>query len=200
MDRPMNCTLISDRECLKIVDTFRGVTNTSIKFQKTALTTANLPDAYFSLVTSWAVIEHVHTPNDYFSVVARVLKPGGKFVFLVTNSESIYGKYAYKEDIPRHLYHFNERSLRGYANKHGLNLERIDYDERFWDGTGKGAVYHFAMKVLCISWHDMKTRNLSIFSRVCLRAASLLDKLIFSTKWEATLKRSGIIVVTMSKD
>jgi len=183
------------------VDAFsKGVNNSSIQFYKCALTEADLPNNHFNLVTSWAVIEHVHTPNDYFSVVAKVLKPGGKFVFLVTNSESIYGKYAYKEDIPRHLYHFNERSLRAYAIKHGLKLESIDYDERFWNGTGQGSIRHFAMKLLFISWHDLKQKELSIFRRGCLRLATIIDRVLFSAKWESALRRSGIIVVTMSKE
>lgn len=182
------------------VDAFSAsVNNDSIRFYKSALTAAELPRDYFDLITSWAVIEHVHTPSDYFSVVSKVLKPGGKFVFLVTNSESLYGKYAYKEDIPRHLYHFNERSLRAYAIKHDLILDRIDFDERFWDGTGKGTIRHFFMRLLSISWHDMKNGNISLFSRMCLRGASVLDKIVFSTEWERVLKRSGIIVATMSK-
>ena len=44
----------------------------------------------------------------YFVKVSNVLVPGGKFIFLVTNSQSVYGKYAYKEDIPRHTYHFDK--------------------------------------------------------------------------------------------
>lgn len=182
------------------VDAFSaGVNSDEIIFHKCALTDANLDKDYFDLITSWAVIEHVHTPSDYFTVVSKVLKPGGKFVFLVTNSESLYGKYAYKEDIPRHLYHFSERSLSAYAIKHGLILDRIDYDERFWDGSGKGAIRHFFRRLLSISWHDMKSGKISITSRLFLRGAALLDKLVFCSEWEKRLKRSGIIVVTMAK-
>ena len=183
------------------VDAFSPyVKNKSIIFYKCALINAELPEDYFNLVTSWAVLEHVHTPDKYFEVVSKVLKKGGKFVFLVTNSESMYGKYAYKEDVPRHLYHFNEHSLATYAEKHGLMLDEMSYDERFWDGTGQGACYHFIRRVLSVSWHDLKSRKISFFSRSCLRLASLLGKIVFSVKWESTLKCSGIIVAKMSKE
>lgn len=182
------------------VDAFSpGVTNQSIKFFRCALPDAELPENYFGLITSWAVLEHVHTPDAYFKVVSRLLSSGGKFVFLVTNSESIYGRYAYKEDIPRHLFHFNARSLEQYAKKHGLKLDKIEYDERFWDGTGKGAFSHFARCLLGISWRQLRYKDIPLFKKLVIKAGSTFDKIVFSTSWEAKLKRSGIIVVTMSK-
>ena len=182
------------------VDAFSAkVSDDSITFHNSALTDAKLCNDYFDLITAWALLEHVHTPSDYFSVVSKVLKPGGKFVFLVTNSESLYGRYAYKEDVPRHLYHFSERSLNGYAKKHGLTLDRIDYDGRFWDGTGRGVIRHLFRRFLCISWYEIHSGNVSIISRLLLKGASLLDKLVFFTDWERKLKRSGIVVVTMTK-
>ncbi|MCS5694106.1 class I SAM-dependent methyltransferase [Cyanobium sp. FGCU-6] len=182
------------------VDAFSsGVSNDSIKFFRCALPVAKLPENHFGLITSWAVLEHVHSPNAYFKAVASLLSPGGKFVFLVTNSESIYGKYAYKEDIPRHLFHFNARSLDQYANKHGLKLDKIQYDERFWDGTGKGAFRHFARRLLGISWRQLQYNDIPFIKKLILKCGSILDKIVFLTNWEAKLKRSGIIVVTMTK-
>ena len=182
------------------VDAFSdGVKGGNIVFYKTQLHEAALPKAHFDLITSWAVIEHVHTPDAYFNAVNKLLKPGGKFVFLVTNSESIYGKYAYKEDIPRHLYHFNAKSLGGYAKKHGLQLDDISFDERFWDGSGKGA-FRFAMaKILGITWYDMKKNNFTVLEKILLRLAWGLDRFAFCCNWESRVGKSGIIVVTMSK-
>jgi SAM-dependent methyltransferase len=182
------------------VDAFSdGVNGSLIEFHKAQLPEANLPESYFDLITSWAVLEHVHTPNTYFSIVSRILKTNGKFVFLVTNSESIYGKYAYQEDIPRHLYHFSERTLTTYALKHGLKLESISYEERFWDCTGKGAVKYGLARVIGISWRDIYKNQLSFIQRTLLRFGTLIDKIIFGCKWERLFRRSGIIVVTMSK-
>lgn len=183
------------------VDTFsNGVNNCKIKFQKTSLPKADLPESYFDLITAWAVLEHVHTPNAYFYEVSKILKNGGKFVFLVTNSESIYGKRAYQEDIPRHLYHFSESTLEQYAHKNGLKLDSVSYEERFWDGSGRGAIRYGVVKALGISWREIRNNELSPLKRILLNLSTLADEFIFGCKWESFLRRSGIIVVTMSKN
>jgi len=182
------------------VDAFSdSVNNCQIKFQKTLLPEANLPESYFDLITAWAVLEHVHTPNAYFHEISKILKNGGKFVFLATNSESIYGRYAYREDIPRHLYHFSENTLEQYAQKNGLRLDSISYEERFWDGSGRGAIRHGVEKILGISWQEIHKNEFSILNKTLLNLSTLADNFIFRYKWERYFRRSGIIVVTMSK-
>lgn len=182
------------------VDAFSDhVSNAAIHFERCQLTETTLPEQYFDVITAWAVFEHVHTPNAYFGAVARLLSPGGKFVFLVTNSESIYGKYAYKEDIPRHLYHFSRQSLSKYAEKNGLKLESFQCDERFWDGTGRGAVRFFVVKMLGITWRQIRMKKYSPLQKAMLFAAFVLDLIVFTPRWEKAINRSGIIVVTMSK-
>lgn len=182
------------------VDAFSNKVNGNlINFYPNPLPEAKLPASHFDLVTSWAVLEHVHTPNEYFSAISKILKPGGKFIFLVTNSESIYGKHAYQEDIPRHLYHFSERTLKTYATKHGLKLENISYEDRFWDGSGKGAFKYGIAKRLGISWRDIRNSQISLLQRTILKFGTLLDQIVFEYSWERLLRRSGIIVVSMSK-
>ena len=43
-------------------------------------------DASFDIVVSVWVLEHLETPENVFAEVARVLKPGGHFVFLTPNA------------------------------------------------------------------------------------------------------------------
>src|SRR5260370_12219540 len=43
-------------------------------------------DASFHMVVSVWVLEHLETPENVFAEVARVLKPGGHFVFLTPNA------------------------------------------------------------------------------------------------------------------
>ena len=146
------------------IDAFsKGVKNQKINFQNCNISQAALEPNTFDLVTAWAVLEHVHNPMQYFVKVSNVLVPGGKFIFLVTNSQSIYGKYAYKEDIPRHTYHFDKNTLSNYANKSGLILQNIRHDPRFWDGSGKGLFFHLMRKILRISWSQIGTRNINIY-------------------------------------
>lgn len=170
-----------------------------IQFQKAFLYDAILENNYFDLVTAWAVLEHIHTPSAYFEVVSRVLKKYGKFIFLVTNSESFYGKYAYIEDIPRHLYHFSEKSLMQYAKKYALNVVDIFYDDQFWDGRGTGTFYYGIGKYFGVNWNLISLKRLSIIQKLAMRFGSILDRIIFHYHWEARLKRSGIIVVVMEK-
>jgi len=182
------------------VDAFSdSVHHDAVCYQKAFLYDADLDSNYFDLVTAWAVLEHIHTPSAYFEVVSRVLKKDGKFIFLVTNSESFYGKYAYTEDIPRHLYHFSEKSLIQYAQKYTFNIVEIFYDDRFWDGRGLGTFYYWIGKLFGVNWNLISLKRLSIMQKLAMRFGSILDRIIFHYHWEAKMKRSGIIVVVMEK-
>ncbi len=149
------------------VDVFRG-----------ALVDAGFADRSFDLVTAWAVFEHLHEPMRHFREVGRILKPGGSFVFLVTNAESLYGRRAYREDVPRHLYHFSEAALGEYARRCGFRFAACAYDDRIFDGRGTGTFGH-ALRGRLGTW---------------------LDQAVFATHWERRLRRSGIIVVTFVKE
>jgi ubiquinone/menaquinone biosynthesis C-methylase UbiE len=48
--------------------------------------TLPFPDAFFDLVVSAWVLEHLERPAQVFREVYRVLKPGGHFIFLTPNS------------------------------------------------------------------------------------------------------------------
>jgi len=182
------------------VDAFSdSVNHDAVRFQKAFLYDAILESNYFDLVTAWAVLEHVHTPSAYFEVASQVLKKDGKFIFLVTNSESFYGNYAYVEDIPRHLYHFSEKSLKQYAQKYALNVVNIFYDDQFWDGRGMGTFYYGIGKLVGVNWNLISLKKLSIIQKKAMRFGSIIDRIVFHYHWEAKLKRSGIIVVVMEK-
>lgn len=182
------------------VDAFSDSINYEfILFQKAFLYDATFENNYFDLITSWAVLEHIHTPSAYFEVVSRILKKDGKFVFLVTNSESFYGKYAYMEDIPRHLYHFSEKLLIQYAQKYALNIVNIFYDDRLWDGRGIGTFRYGTGKILGANWNKISLKRLNCFQKIAMRVGSIFDRVVFHYHWEARLKRSGIMIVVMEK-
>jgi len=67
----------------------------------------------FDLITAWRHGK-LHQPENICRS-GEIFEKGGKLFFLVTNSESLYGRKAFKEDVPRHLYHFSEKILRLYA-------------------------------------------------------------------------------------
>jgi SAM-dependent methyltransferase len=80
----------------------------------------------YDAVTAWAVLEHVHDPMAYFRKAAEVLKPGGLFVFLVTNFESTASRHLFVEDVPRHLSFFTRSVVVRYLDRTGFRLVRED--------------------------------------------------------------------------
>jgi SAM-dependent methyltransferase len=153
----------------------------------------------FDLITAWAVMEHLHQPGAYFAAVAKNLKKGGKFVFLVTNSESLYGRKAYKEDVPRHLYHFSEKILRLYAEKFGFDFSHIEFNDRIWDGRGQGTFYYGLMSLLGVDWETIHNKKVGLVRTQIGRIGHILDRIVFHTHWEAKRKASGIIICEFTK-
>ncbi|MGH9353546.1 MAG: class I SAM-dependent methyltransferase [Terriglobia bacterium] len=80
----------------------------------------------YDAVTAWAVIEHVHHPMAYFRKAAKILKPGGIFVFLVPNFASLASRRLFREDVPRHLFFFTRQTVKRYLEDTGFCLERED--------------------------------------------------------------------------
>ena len=86
----------------------------------------NLPAQGFDVITQWHVLEHVHLLNERMQQLKRLLKPGGTMFIAVPNSNSWDAKH-YKEfwdgyDVPRHLYHFNQKSFNLLMEKHGFKV------------------------------------------------------------------------------
>jgi SAM-dependent methyltransferase len=163
------------------------------------LTECFFEEQSFDLITAWAVMEHLHQPGEYFAAVAKYLKRGGKFIFLVTNSESLYGRRAYKEDIPRHLYHFSEKILHLYAEKFGFNFSHIVFDDRIWDGRGHGTFYYGRMSLLGVNWEKIHQKKVGVVRTQIGRIGHIMDRIVFHTRWEARRKASGIIICEFTK-
>ena len=98
---------------------------------------AHIPTRSFDAITAWAVLEHVHDPMAYFKKAPEVLKPGGRFVFLVPNFESLASRYLFREDIPRHLYFFTPSTIRRYFEQVDMTLQQIDFNDRIFSMHSK---------------------------------------------------------------
>ncbi len=85
-----------------------------------------LPDATYSVVTMWHVLEHVHQLDEYIARIKGILAPQGKLIIAVPNYTStdcaIYGANWAAYDVPRHLYHFSPQSMRVLMQRHGLKV------------------------------------------------------------------------------
>lgn len=182
------------------VDYFsEGVNSDEIDFKRCSLPDAGYGDGEFDLITAWAVFEHLHRPSQYFEEVSRILKVGGSFIFLVTNSESLYGKKAFVEDIPRHIYHFSEKTLEIYAKKFGFEVRRCFYDDTIFDGRGLGTFTYTLPSLFGLTWEKILLDDVGFIHRRLRKIGHILDKLVFMTHWEAKLKMSGIMIVEFIK-
>jgi 2-polyprenyl-3-methyl-5-hydroxy-6-metoxy-1,4-benzoquinol methylase len=76
----------------------------------------------FAVVTMWHVLEHVHELNERIEEIRNLLIEGGYAFIAVPNYKSSdakkYGEYWAAYDVPRHLYHFSEDTMKALFKKH----------------------------------------------------------------------------------
>jgi len=106
---------------------------TDFKIYREDFARAPIAPSQYDAVTAWAVMEHLHDPAAYFRKVASVLRPGGIFVFLVTNFHSLASRSLFGEDVPRHLYFFTESTVRHYLSDVGLTFESADHSNAIFE-------------------------------------------------------------------
>lgn len=130
----------------------------------------------FDCVTIWAVMEHVYSPKKYTDQIAQLVKPGGSFVGLVTNLNSVQGRYFQTDDYPRHLTIFTKKSLRLLLENSGFQVTRIWTDQEIFGSPLRG-FFTYSMK-----------RSLG-YSRdeVMLEWHNINDPLAFSCKFKGRL-------------
>ena len=79
----------------------------------------------FDVVTMWHVLEHSFDPAAALKQIHRVLKPGGIVMLEVPNYAcplvSLFKRYWYPMDIPRHLYQFTPATMKTMLTKAGFN-------------------------------------------------------------------------------
>jgi 2-polyprenyl-3-methyl-5-hydroxy-6-metoxy-1,4-benzoquinol methylase len=89
----------------------------------------NFSPATFDVITMWHVLEHVHKLNERLQRIYQLLKPGGTLIIAVPDSDSWdagkYKKFWAAYDLPRHLYHFTQDSLKKLVNKNGFSLDTV---------------------------------------------------------------------------
>ena len=176
-----------------------GIKHPGIRFIKTLLPCPELKNEEFDVITAWAVMEHLHTPSDYFKDISRILKTGGSFVFQVPNSESLWGRHAYREDTPRHTYHFSPASLEKYAKKNGFKVSNVIFDDELFDGRGKGTFKHLFGKLSFVKWENHYLKQFNLLQKFSMWIGKTIDNFVFSYHWEVAIKRSGNIVVIFQK-
>jgi SAM-dependent methyltransferase len=97
--------------------------------------------APFAAVTLWHSLEHLPDPLGTLAAARGLLSPGGRLVVAVPDNGGwqarLYGRRWFHLDVPRHLYHFDARSLAGLLGRAGfVPLRRfhmeVEYDVFGW--------------------------------------------------------------------
>lgn len=96
---------------------------------------ANIPNNSYDIITMWHVLEHVADLKTEIFHLQRLLKKNGTLIIAVPNYKS-YDATFYKDkwaayDVPRHLNHFSQTSIKNIFDKTELQL--IDIKPLKWD-------------------------------------------------------------------
>jgi 2-polyprenyl-3-methyl-5-hydroxy-6-metoxy-1,4-benzoquinol methylase len=83
-------------------------------------------DQSFDIITLWHVLEHVLDLNQVITHLKNRLSKKGKLIVAVPNNAS-YDQQLYQEhwaayDVPRHLYHFDQKTIKQLMKNHQLKL------------------------------------------------------------------------------
>ena len=84
----------------------------------------------YDVVTLFHVLEHIHNLRKTIKKLVSHLKSEGYMVIAVPNPESAdatyYGSDWAGYDVPRHLYHFSQKSMTAFQEQFGLELVRVE--------------------------------------------------------------------------
>lgn len=88
-----------------------------------------IPDHSFDAVTMWHVLEHVPNLETQIATLKKIVKPNGTIFIAVPNFKSHDANH-YKEkwaafDVPRHLWHFSQKSIKGLFEKENMKVVKI---------------------------------------------------------------------------
>ncbi len=89
------------------------------------LETADLPEAYFDVVTMWDVIEHLTDPRGALQRIHRLLKPGGLMVVHTLDIESPFARLLsahWPWLMEMHIYYFSRHTLRTMMEQCGFRV------------------------------------------------------------------------------
>lgn len=88
--------------------------------------TINSIEEQFDVITMWHVLEHVPNLEQYITQLNQILKPNGTLIIAVPNHKSYdakyYGKFWAAYDVPRHLWHFSQKSIKLLFAKENMKV------------------------------------------------------------------------------
>ena len=108
-----------------------GAREIAEKINKITIKTEVLTSFYqeqFNVITMWHVLEHINLLNETIDWLKERLSENGALIIAVPNYESkdaeIYQAQWAAYDVPRHLYHFSQKSIKQLFDQKGFRLEK----------------------------------------------------------------------------
>jgi len=98
------------------------------------LSSAELTDGSFDVVTMWDVIEHVTDPLGEIQSAFRLLKPGGMLVVHTMDIDSLFARVMGERWpwlMEMHIYYFSHRTLQAMLTKAGFQVLRSEPQGRY---------------------------------------------------------------------
>jgi SAM-dependent methyltransferase len=90
---------------------------------------ASFPSRAFDLITMSHVLEHVFDPGSVLAKAHDWLRPGGLLHVWVPNIASLesrlFRRFWFGLDVPRHLWHYDPRTVRALLAQSGFQVERL---------------------------------------------------------------------------
>lgn len=128
----------------------------------------------FDVITLWHVLEHVPNLLSYIETLKRKLSPNGVLLIAVPNYKSFDASY-YKEywaayDVPRHLWHFSQKSIQMLFSEQGMHVQKVipmKFDAYYVSMLSEKYKYgkNRFLKALCIGFlSNRKARATSEYS------------------------------------
>ncbi|MEK7546577.1 MAG: class I SAM-dependent methyltransferase [Patescibacteria group bacterium] len=94
-----------------------------------------LPRNFFNVINFNHVFEHLPNPDKMLAEARKLLKPGGEIIIVLPNFSSLAAKVFKRNwggfDIPRHLFFWNEKSLKIKLESCGFEVKKVFYSDTF---------------------------------------------------------------------
>jgi SAM-dependent methyltransferase len=171
------------------------------------LTECGFPEGHFQVVVLWHVLEHLQNPVEALGEIHRLLRPGGWLSIAVPNFGGAQARASgadwFHLDFPRHLWHFQERTLRELLQRSGFRVARratlsTEYD---WFGTLQSWMNRFVgdQNRLYSLLKMQRRESAAAGLRRLAIAFALAAPALGSALWDAARGQGGTLTITAQK-
>lgn len=90
----------------------------------------NEQKSYFDAICTFQVLEHISEPKKFIEAMIKLLRPGGKLIMAVPNSESFpkYSDSVLLDQPPHHMTKWSLKTFKSLESIFDLKLQRIKFE------------------------------------------------------------------------